>query len=135
MCPLSWLVIVQLSPPPLKTWEIKGSCNPNSLIYCESMKVLHGKYLCDAGISGGFGAQLGCPHCQSLVAAARGRSKKGQVKSKLPLCWCPSQTPAVSSNRPGDAQHKFPHPAEWLLFCSVYKASCVAGNRSPCTVP
>lgn len=74
------------------TWEIEGSCDLNSLIYWEGMKVLRGKYLCDAGISGGSGVavpgqatQPGCPPCQSLVVGARGRSKKGKVKSKVPL--------------------------------------------------
>lgn len=35
-------------------WEMKGSCDLSSLIYRESMKVLHGRYLCGAGISGGL---------------------------------------------------------------------------------
>lgn len=75
MRPLSWLGVVQLSPPPLKTWEIEGSCDLNSLIYWEGMKVLHGKYLCDAGISRGFRAAVpdqaeGAPSWAALIAKA-----------------------------------------------------------------
>lgn len=60
-------------PPPLKTWEMEGSRDLNSLIYWESKKVLGGKYLCDADISGGFGAAMpgqaeGTPSRAALVA-------------------------------------------------------------------
>lgn len=74
MCPLSWLGVVRLSPP-LKTWEVEGSCDLNSLIYWESKKILHGKYLCYAGMSGGFGVAMpgqakGAPSQVALIAKA-----------------------------------------------------------------
>lgn len=51
------MIVVQPSPF-LKTWEIEGSYDLKSLFYWESMKVLHVKYLCDVGISEGFGRAI-----------------------------------------------------------------------------
>lgn len=131
--------------PPLKTCEIEGSCDLKSLFYWESMKLLHGKYLCDVGISEGFGAAISgeaesVPSKAALVAKAWWQlpgegTRRNKSRVKMPLCWCPSKIQAVSSYRPGNAQHEFPHPAGWLLLCSVCKPPCVAGDRSCCTVP
>lgn len=95
----SQLGIVQLSPPLLKTRDIEGLCDLNSLIYWESMKMLHGKYLCYAGISGGFGVAMpgqaeGAPNRVAPIAKAwwqlPGEGAKRDKSSKVPLCWCPS---------------------------------------------
>lgn len=122
--------MVRPSPPPLKTWESEGSCDLNSIISLESVKMLHGKYLCDVGISGWL--------CWAKLKVDLAVPKPGGS------CWGKDQKRTepegstallMSPRNPSSEQHKFPHPAGWLLFCSVCKASCVAGDRSPCTVP
>lgn len=64
----------------------------------------------------------------------QGKEQKG-TKSEVPLLWHVSQTQQRAVIGLATLQHKVPHPAGWLFFCSVCKASCVAGDRSPCVVP
>lgn len=61
--------------PLLKTWDIEGLCDLDSLIYWESMKMLHGKYLCYAATSRGFGMAMpgqaeGAPNRVAPIAKA-----------------------------------------------------------------
>ena len=74
-------------------------CDLNSLIYWESVQVLCGKYLCDAGISGGFGAAIpgqaeGAPSQAALVTKAWWHlpgegAKRDKSRVKCPFAGVP----------------------------------------------
>lgn len=122
--------MVQLSPPPpppLKAWESEGSRGLNSIIFRESLKVLHGKCLYGVDVSGWLYHQAEGGHsCVKAWWQLHGEEpKNGESQSEVPLCWCTSQIPAMclvmlSTNSLTQLGR--------LFFCSVCKPFCVAGT-------
>jgi len=100
---------------------MEGSCDLNSLIYWEGMTVLHGKYLCDAGISRGFGAaglgQAGLPSLPKPGGSCQGKEQQGTSQERSAPSLTSFHTPAAGSDRLGDVQQKFPHQLGG--FCSA----------------